>query len=314
MTVSKAGRLSIWCLLDGKAGHRNQAVGLAEAIGRQRTSTVEHVVLKKWQRGVRSLLKNDRSGLPHTKPDLLIGAGHATHFPLLAFQRRYGGRTVLLMKPSLPIACFDFCLIPDVHKLRSIPKNVIMTRGVLNRVRPGTAQDDSRGLCLVGGPSAHFEWSDAEVLRQIEALVSRSPCIEWTIATSRRTPAGFREMFEASGIAANFISADSVSRDWLPSQLATAGTVWTTQDSVSMTYEALTSGSRVGLLELQRKRDNRVTACIDSLVTAGDVTRWSDWMEGRALKEPATPFCEAERSAAILMQRLEETANSKNAA
>ena len=70
-----------------------------------------------------------------------------------------------------------------------------------------------------------------------------------------------------------------------------------------MTYEALTSGSQVGILELNRHRSNRVTDCIDTLVTANFVTRWSNWKQRGSLVRPAERFCEAERCANEILQR-----------
>ena len=46
-------------------------------------------------------------------------------------------------------------------------------------------------------------------------------------------------------------------------QLAEA--VWVTEDSVSMLYEALTAGCKVGLIEIDRIKDDRITRQIDQL-------------------------------------------------
>ena len=99
-------------------------------------------------------------GLP--SPDLLLGAGHRTHLSLLAARRSRGGKAVVLMQPTLPLYLFDLCLIPE-HDGIAPRKNVVLTRGALNRIRPSDRQESGQGLLLVGGPSAHFGW-DAKAL------------------------------------------------------------------------------------------------------------------------------------------------------
>jgi uncharacterized protein len=294
--------LNIWCLMDGKAGHQNQVLGCAEAIQRKTAAQIHAVELSGWNRGVWSIFRTDKPSLPDVPPDLIIGAGHASHVPLCTLRRRFGGLSVVLMKPSLPLACFDICLVPDVHRLKRVPHNVILTKGVLNRVLPGTDKIATAGLLLVGGPSSHYRWSDEKVLQQVTQVLIRQPDMNWTIATSRRTPETFCRAVE-NGTMATLIRPDDVGSDWLPAQLSTAATVWVSEDSVSMTYEALTSGSQVGILELQRHRSNRVTDCIDTLVEANLVSRWSKWHQSGHLSRPAARFCEAERCATELLSR-----------
>ncbi|APZ90575.1 mitochondrial fission ELM1 family protein [Fuerstiella marisgermanici] len=297
-------RLSIWCLLDGKAGHQNQVQGCADAIQRLTCAEIHSVELSGWNQGLRSLIRCDRRRLPDLAPDLIIGAGHASHFPLCMFRWRFGGRSIVLMKPSLPLSLFDFCLIPDVHRLRRVPDNTILTTGVLNRVLPGRHKDARRGMFLVGGPSGHYRWDSKLVYQQICDVVQRTSDVCWTVATSRRTPDDFFNFWRTNASVARLVSAADVGPDWLPAQLDAAATVWVTEDSVSMTYEALTSGASVGILELVRWQKNRVTDCIDSLVDSERAVRWTQWCETRQLKKAEAPFSEADRCAALLLDRL----------
>ena len=303
MTDVPPNELAIWCLMDGKAGHQNQVRGLAEAIQRRRPARIHPVELKGWNRGFRSVFGRHRQELPRALPDFIIGAGHASHVPLCVFRKRFGGRSVVLMKPTLPLAWFDICLVPDVHRLPRVPPNVILTKGVLNHILPNSDKDVGNGLFLIGGPSAHYRWSTAEIFRQISTVIQRGPDIKWTVATSRRTPEDFCSRCDNSNVAVQLIRPDDVGPDWLPGQLSAAETVWVSEDSVSMTYESLTSGSHVGVLELQRNRSNRVTDCIDTLVDAEYVTRWSRWEQTGQLSRQTTPFCEAERCAKELLKR-----------
>ena len=222
----------IWRFRDGRAGHENQVVGLSEAIARNCNAQICDIYLNRSLRGLKSLLPQRLSfatSLP--APDLLIGAGHATHLPLLTFQQRFGGRTVVIMKPSLPTALFDLCLIPAHDKLMFQPRNVVRTEGSLNRIQPSTQQDSGRGIFLVGGPSRHFAWSDENVLRQIQSITQEGR-MQWTLATSERTPENFVQIWRTQIPEIPLVTSQECYARWLPEQLAKCGTAWVTCDSM----------------------------------------------------------------------------------
>lgn len=304
MPDAQSDKLKIWCLLDGKAGHQNQVLGLAEAIGRKRPAWIEYVELTGWHRGFRSMVHLDLSQLPDSSPDLIIGAGHASHMPLCVFRRRFGGKSIVLMKPTFPLAWFDFCLVPEVHRLRQASDNLIRTKGVLNRILPSTNMDTAKGLFLIGGPSPHYQWSDKKIVEQLASVVQKEATVDWRVATSRRTPENFFRLLKQIDARFTIIRSEDVSSDWLPVQLAMAGKVWVSEDSVSMTCEALTSGSQTGLLELTRNRSNRVTDCIDSFVATGELTRWTEWAKTEKLSRRTSQFCEAQRCTDLLLKHL----------
>lgn len=306
--------LSIWCLLDGRPGHQNQVLGLAEALQRQNATDVAHIELNRWFRGVRLLAPN----LPQLKneyspPDLVIGAGHRSHLPLLTITRLIGGQSVLLMRPTVPLQLFDHCLVSDTDHAVKDDDRVIVTRGVLNRIQPAESRRDGHGLVLVGGPSKHFAWSDEQVFEQIRTIVNRTPDVAWTLATSRRTPRNFLGLCERQDLSADIITPDSVDSGWLPSTLGQMKFAWVTQDSGSMTFEALTAGCRVGVLELNRRGNSRLAERAVRLVESGDVTRWSDWDQSGILSPPQTEYREADRCAAIILQRLAAGGDQRHA-
>ncbi len=256
----------IWRFVDGKAGHDAQSRGLVTALQERFEASVFDIPVNRYVSGFWSWLTASYPpgrGLP-AAPDLLLGAGHATHWHLLAARRHRGGRTVLLMKPSLPVSWFDLCLVPE-HDGLSVAANVVTTRGVLNSLRAGGEHNADTGLVLLGGPSRHFSWRDSDILSQLERLVSERPVKRWLLTTSPRTPWSLlqalvdRPEFECTPYS-------SANRDWLPDRLAEAGEAWVTEDSVSMIYEALTAGTRVGLLQVKRSHHNRLTAGIDAMV------------------------------------------------
>lgn len=298
--------LSVWRFIDGKPGHENQTAGLAQALQAQRPVEVHDI-------GVPNGLAAAGAGLvcwfpwgdTLPDPDLLLGAGHATHTPLLAARRARGGRAVVLMQPSLPCSWFDLCAIP-LHDAPRPAENVFITQGVLNRVRPGAAKDPRQGLILIGGPSKHHRWAERDVLEQIAQIQARSsPQQRWRLTTSRRTPPGFiaalNKIVDPARI--DVVPFEQTDVEWLPAQLAWAGSVWVTADSVSMVYEALTAGAAVGLIDVPARAEDRIASGMQSLVDTEWVTSFSQWRSGAELRASRQPFSEAARVAREIMQR-----------
>ncbi|MBW8306112.1 MAG: mitochondrial fission ELM1 family protein, partial [Thiobacillus sp.] len=219
----------VWIVSDGKPGHVNQSLGLAEALARA-TATDIHTLpaLPAWRAWVALLLKRF-AGNTLPKPDLIIGAGHATHVTLLAARRAHGGRSVVLMKPSLPRRCFDLCILPR-HDGVETDAHTLATEGALNRIRPAADRDSSQGLLLIGGASKHFEWDSDAVQLQIKSILALTPDTQWTLTTSRRTPADFLALLPQYPNL-SIVPHTATPRDWLPAQFARCGTVWVTPDT-----------------------------------------------------------------------------------
>ncbi len=292
----------VWWFRDGKPGHDNQARGLIEALRRLTPLEVHEISPPFLSR----LLADALTGRFHvgrtlSDPYLLIGAGHATHLPLWCARRARGGRSIVLMKPSLPRAGFDLCVIPRHDGVPAAP-GVLITDGVLNAIHTTTDKDPRQGLMLIGGPSAHHRWSDAELAAQLRAILARDANHHWRIASSRRTPAATVVMLRAlAGAQVELIPHERTDAAWLPVQLARAATVWVTEDSISMLYEALTAGAATGVLAVPRRGADRVTQAIDALIKDARVTSFADWQAGRALRA-AEGFNEAARVAAWIRQ------------
>ncbi|OGI44355.1 MAG: hypothetical protein A2150_04855 [Candidatus Muproteobacteria bacterium RBG_16_64_11] len=288
----------VWWFRDGKAGHDNQARGLISALQRLTPLDVHDVPLPPLGRLlVDAVTGRFHAGRALPDPALLIGAGHGTHLALLAARRARGGCTVVLMKPSLPRAWFDLCVIPRHDDVASAP-NVLITDGVLNAISASPDKDPRQGLILIGGPSAHHAWSEPELIAQLRMVLARDTGVQWRIAGSRRTPVStVRLLRTLEGAQVKFVAHEDTDAAWLPAQLARAATVWVTEDSVSMIYEALTAGAATGLLAVPRRRVDRVTRAIDMLIKTERVTLFSAWQERHALRLPE-PFNEAARVAA----------------
>lgn len=298
--------LTIWRFSDGKRGHDNQSLGLAEALGRLAPCQVETLpVARGWLCAISWLIGRFPPGNKLSRPDLIIGAGHGTHWPMLAARRAHGGRIAVLMRPSLPLSWFDWAIVPAHDGLPESP-SVLLTQGPINRVLPGSARKEQQGLMLIGGPSAEYGWNETALLKQIHLIALHRPETQWQLTTSRRTPAGFLADLGKLGLGnVNAVEHDEVDAGWLPEQLAQAAQVWVTPDSASMVYEALTSGAAVGCFELPYAKPGRVARGLEKLVRDHRLTSFPDWERSGKLQSNEQPLNEAERCARQLLQCLD---------
>lgn len=294
--------LTLWRLTDGKPGHEKQSLGLMRSLARL-TGAICHDVDagKIVHPGVDWLFGRFSAGTALPAPDLILAAGHATHVPALAARRARGGRIIVLMRPSLPLRLFDLCLIP-AHDHPPARANVIETRGVLNAVDTAAMHDQARGLILIGGPSRHYRWDDAAIAAQVHELVSAQSALAWTLTTSRRTPAGLLAAL-GSPPGLDIRPHTLTPAGWLEETLPGSAQVWVSPDSISMVYEALTAGCRVGLLQLTPRRGSRIASDIARLAEEGLVTRIDRWRGGHPLAPAPAGFNEANRCACLILER-----------
>jgi len=296
--------LNVWVISDGKPGHVNQSLGLAEALARATPARIHHLTaLPVWRAWLMLLFKiSPDQTLP--APDLIIGAGHATHLTLLVARRARGGRAVVLMKPSLPRRWFDLCILPQ-HDGVAADAHTLVTEGALNRICPSSARNPERGLILIGGVSPHFDWDSDAIQVQIKSILARTPDMHWTLTTSRRTPDDFLAQLPP---AANLdvVPHTATPADWLPDQFAHSGTVWVTPDSASMVFEALTAGADVGVFDLPVNPRSRVGRAIALLADARRITRFAGWCAYEKLNPNTQPLAEADRCAAWILEWLKK--------
>jgi len=313
----------IWILSDGKAGHLSQTRGLAGALVARRGGQIREIDLagksfwgklrEIWGLGsgfrgqeTASFAKATaaRGDRGQGEPDFIIAAGHGTHLPLLLsgwlFKR---AKTVVCMKPSLPMSWFDFSVVPR-HDLTSDvlakpPAHIIPTLGALHGVKPSPERPKMFTLILIGGPSKEYGWDEQQVIEQLKTVVQsvgfrvqdsgEETQQKLLLTTSRRTPAGFVELLRRECPAIDVVPVEETARGWVAEKLRCAKAVWVTRDSVSMIYEALGSGASVGLLNMPSlqpdgKKKSRVAKGIEMLETDGWVTPFDVWKQTNVLK------------------------------
>ncbi|TCB43646.1 nucleoside-diphosphate sugar epimerase [Acinetobacter terrestris] len=278
---------------DGKAGHRSQAVGLYKAMQRQSANEVTFEEVSIDQLPIFSLFsaifRKNISTLKQ-QPDYIFGVGSHTQLRVLLLGRVYPqAKTIILMKPNFPVTWFDYAIIPE-HDGITASEHVITTQGALNPIVNEQRHQQNRFLIALGGSSKRHQWNEAKVLASIQQIVDLHPQAEIILTTSRRTPDTFLETL----VQQNFYSklqifpVEHTPQGWVFEEMQKAEAVWVTEDSVSMIFEALTAGCKVGIIKINRLKEDRITCSIDQIIQSNlvsDQTFIEMLVESHAFKE-----------------------------
>ena len=249
-------RKNIWLILDGKTGHEKQIEDLVYWLRKKISTNLKRIeassIIKIIINYFLNLIISNKKII---KPDLIICAGHRTHFEALLRKKIYGGKIIVIMKPSLPMSFFDLNIIPSHDKYHK-NKNIYVTQGPLNKLYNLQKQKKNMGLILIGGYSKNFHWSNESINLKIKKIINDNKLINFTLATSRRTPTDFFD-FMGSDVKQNvkICKFDQVSKNWLEKKIGNFEYSWVTQDSISMIFELLMSGSKVTIIELMKKNN-----------------------------------------------------------
>jgi len=256
---------------DGKAGHRSQALGLYRAIERQSVHKVSFEEISIEQLPLISLflsvLKKQSPFLKQT-PNYIVGVGSHTQLRVLLLGKIYPkAKTVILMKPNYPYIWFDYVVVPQ-HDGLAKRNNIILTQGALNPIVNEQRHQTDRILIALGGTSKRHQWNEQKVLTAIHDIVEYNPASEIILTTSRRTPSNFLSYLSEQDFSKKIqiFPVEQTPQGWIFEEMQKAQAVWVTEDSVSMIYEALTAGCRVGVMMLDRLKQDRITRSVDNLL------------------------------------------------
>ncbi|MFU8763900.1 MAG: mitochondrial fission ELM1 family protein [Haliea sp.] len=286
----RTSALVLWCVEDDRTGHQRQLAGLAQALEALQPVRIHRVGHQ-----------DSPAQLP--APDVILTAGRRSHQRGLYLRWRHGGKLVALMNPGLFRPLFDLCVLPE-HDGVSPSNRVLLSQGPLNPVRPATSAAADSGLILVGGPSRHYRWTDAHLSAQVQRLQAALPAVNWTLASSRRTPASFLDLVQKAIPGLPLAPIKETGGDWLLHAYARSSSIWVSEDSASMVYESLSCGAAVGILSIPQRRPNRVSAGIQNLLQQGRLTRLEDVEALGTMPQASAPLQEATRIAKEIIARL----------
>ncbi len=307
--------LRVIALLDGRPGHEKQTTGILHAL--QMRTPVEIVQIdgskfslyEAFQQTYRLLLSS--SGLSHpqiSKGDFLIGTGSRTHLPMLLYKRKYGIPAITCMSPAPHLRKrFDICFIPEHDKVIEA-NNIMITAGAPNCSVNKRNHQENCGLILVGGiDTKSHDWDSLQVAQMVEKIVKNESKKSWTISSSPRTPDDTQAMIKQIAEAyhnVRFFDYRDTYPGWIEEQYDKNSVVWVTADSISMVYEAITAGCRVGIFPMQWVRENsKFKRNENVLIEKRLVTPFAIWETSGSIQEQTIELNEAQRCADRILQK-----------
>ncbi len=260
-----SGVARVWVLADDRAGHVNQALAVAEALGApfallslrfNRLARLPNALLSATDRHV---ALGARPAPPW--PGLVVAAGRRTAPVARAVKARSGGRARLVqcMWPEAGAGAFDLIAVP-AHDEAPRRANVVRTVGAPHRVTPArlaAAAAAWRGVLervprprialLVGGATRRhaFDADDADALAERVGRLAAALGACVMMATSRRTGRAVADRLEAALAPAHRYRWGEGGDNPYLGYLALADAIVVTGDSMAMCTEACAAGRPV---------------------------------------------------------------------
>lgn len=209
------------------------------------------------------------------RPLLFLSAGSVAAPYCLALARVFGGKSCVVMTPSvLGLKPFDWAVVPR-HDGQS-GDNVLVTLGAPNAVCPRLLDEQKRELLsdypphraeawgvLIGGDDKNYSIAPLWVNKVMPGLLehARSAGVDLYVTTSRRTSAAteaaLSRLCAENASVRMLLLASQDPRNPVPGMLGHCSRVFCTEDSVSMISEAVTGCSRVAVVTVGHRRGIR---------------------------------------------------------
>ena len=307
--------MHVVCLLDGKPGHEKQTLGIIHALGKKVPTKVTKIKIAPWFLWD-SLLGVIRLTLPFSSfqnsknlnPDILLCAGSRTHLQTLLYKKQYKVPAITCMAPDrIYRSKFDLCFVP-VHDGFEQTDNIVTTVGPPNCSINRKRHEETNGLILVGGiDQKSHTWNSGDILEKITEIVVREPGTRWLISSSPRTPDDTILMLEKMTLLQSHVSFHNYKDTppgWVEQQYDNSTVVWVTADSVSMIFEALTAGCKVGVIPVDwKKRLNKFEKSVAFLEANGFILPFDTWVSKKDDWSEHDNLNEAQRCADIIIMR-----------
>ena len=164
------------------------------------------------------------------------------------------------------------------------------------------------GLILLGGvdDNSHY-WHSRQIAAMIEKIIVTEVDKSWTISSSPRTPAETVALISALLPRYNnirFFDYKDTPAGWIEEQYDRSSVVWVTADSISMVYEAISAGCRVGIIPVQWRRTTGKFSRNERLLLKRKlVTPFAAWQQDKTALLGPRELNEAQRCAAWILER-----------
>lgn len=313
-TLRQLSNMKIAVFLEGSPGHEKQSMAVVRELEKLVQLETRLIHVQKRSTGQRILrafqfLAGMASMHPEARnADLLIGTGSQTHIDMLAAKKELHIPAVVCMAPDFIYRkSFDLCFVPR-HDGIAESRNIFLTDGPPVPTPVPSKKDLNKGLILIGGPNAYScGWCNDDICGKVKTVIENESGKQWTMSTSPRTPEETSNRLR--DLADHYPNLDffhfrDTPAGWVEDQYAASSTTWVTVDSMSMIYEALTAGCKVGLLPLEwKKENNKFSRSMVSLQEKGLALGFTDWLDGSNTWEHAPGFNEAKRCAEEIVKR-----------
>jgi mitochondrial fission protein ELM1 len=257
-------------LSDGRPGHFNQSLAVAEAIKENDEVEVIYIEVKVKKFGkyfLRTLLNTSLGQklckgayllklIPlfyegytwDQKPDIIISAGKDTSLLNALLALRYGSKNFFIgHSKKLDHHLFTAILtVLDLGYDNQIILDVAPTRsynGDLNEFTKKYNLDlqSEYYTLLIGGDGSGYQFIDEDIEQLITFVNATSDKVKWLVTTSRRTPEEYEEKMEKEMKAECFIAFNKNPQKVVAGFLELSKAVFVTEESASMVSEGVAS-------------------------------------------------------------------------
>jgi mitochondrial fission protein ELM1 len=309
--VDKSGDISkipLTVISDGKPGHENQSLGIAEHIQDSDILLLRHhlkeslpeFILRlqirlsgKWMKDPHPLLdrifaQEEIQHLVSHHPRAIIAAGTLSAVPCLLAGALTGAKTCICMKPSmLSLSMFDLAVVPE-HDDPPDATNILRTIAAPNRVSSKRLADEWEAWksempdngnvisWVIGGPSASAGFDESRVLYALHKSLewAEKNNVKVWLSTARRTPESLEDSISKLSDSRRALTWTLLwhrdHRNPLYAMFQKSKLAIVTSDSVSMIAEAASAG--VGPIVFRAGEKGAVTKqdrMVDNLMSAG---------------------------------------------
>ncbi len=315
MQSSKKSILRVVAIFDGRLGHEKQTLGIIQALQKQIPVELTEIKVKRGSVAM-SILDTMRLFLPGkgnahpalSRADLLIGTGTQTHLHLLLYKKGSTTPVCTCMTPAHHLRkFFNLCFIPK-HDGVPLQPHIVHTIGAPNNCTNKQEHNDKKGLILLGGidPKSH-SWQSDEVVSMVRKVTEVDVGKKWTISSSPRTPQITVDKVKALSCEHDhitFFDYRDTEQGWIEKQYDNNAVAWVTSDSISMVYEALTAGCKVGIFPMRWvNAKSKFKINEDILLDKKLVRSFSSWEQNNGTWGKPAELNEAQRCAEEILLR-----------
>lgn len=211
--------------------------------------------------------------------DVILSTGSSVAAVNLLMGKLIGAKTVVCTRPSpLGISYFDLAILPKHHWPWINRRNICKTVGVPNLITPEDIESRKKHLqsklnlvakgrvgVLLGGEDRYYTITQKTASKLLDTLLKVCDKIDGQIAltTSRRTPQAIEELARSQlGSRSRCVLLELASKgagipDPVESIFSISDIIIVTEDSFSMVCEAASSGRKIIILGVDRKKKRR---------------------------------------------------------